>query len=239
MGLVGCGPTAPAAPVPPTNVVAPAAPHTLVGVVGQVGTVTCPTPDDVTWHDVAPTIGWTTLDGATATAATLVGQLAIARGEIVDRPAGVLDPRANRECGWQMRSDWRLSPTGIRVVRDGGPIGRHFVATSIEPWHGLTATLAGDQLAITFTNDLGGPLTNVQLVLHYESCGGKPMGSEWRHDVAQVEPGAVVRASAPAWGDAKDVHAYSVQLIAERQGVLVDLDAPVAVLGAAVDCRDR
>lgn len=243
--------------VPEASRPSPPSAARLVGVVHEDGEHVCFGDGQETWINKFRQIGFVRVVAGDAIEAQLVeamGTPVVAHGRITDRvPAGGEQPPGERgECPqYQMRSDWVLTSSGMRIRRGESPAMKAFEVDRVEPLTGLSARIEGEQLKVSFTNELGVALdAPVELVVHYEGCYGKP-GSDSRTLVANEKllPGATLAGTVPLITEAdrvpgnpkgtRDHRAYSVELRASADGVYFDLDVSVRQLGADVQCPQQ
>lgn len=157
----------------------------LVGVVHEGGSRVCEAETfEETWIRKYWQVGWTPLvsePALDAKLATLPGRVVKVTGRAVDGPPtyhGPSEPPAKLGmCSQhQMRSDWRLTPEGIRIPRGHGPEFAAFEVTSVEVVRPLETAVPedGEQVAVTVHNPFETDLRGVELIGHYEGCYGKP-----------------------------------------------------------------
>ena len=142
----------------------------------------------------------------------------------------------------QRRSDFRDAPTGTRLYREGlkSP-APSLVATDLRRFGGLRVSLAGDTIEVELgVGDLGTAVSDLQLVVHYDGCGKKPLGFERTSAPFSIAEGKPHRERFPALA-ADDVHgrglarAQSVQ-VRGGQPVRFLLDRLLAREGITVPC---
>ena len=80
----------------------------------------------------------------------------------------------------QRRSDYRDGPDGTRLLRDGLTAPTQSLgATDLRAFDGLRMTATGDMLEVALgTGDLATDIADLQIVVHYQGCGKKPLGFE-------------------------------------------------------------
>jgi hypothetical protein len=214
----------------------------LLGVMGQRGAASCPSGMSRTWLNVVPTIGSVRALGVADDAAeALMGEPVIAFGR--PRPLGTAMPEVEvHPCPpMQMREDWVETPQGIRIRREPQPDFDAFAVSTVRRIEEITATLEGDRVIVELGNPLPVRMEHIRLTLHYEGCFGKPGSHASTPKVAAVDPGASRRTAWPAFYEdgGRSYAARSVQLSAQAAGAVFDLDIPLRVIGAVVDCPDR
>jgi len=224
-------------------------PTYLLGVMSQSGVEYCPDGGyDRKWLSVRPTIGRVSVGGPDDEELDpLMDQpvLAVGQpGEPPPREAGSEPPAAGQSCvPAQMRSDWQLTPRGMFIERDPAPALPHLRIDAIRPLHELQARKDGDHLVVTLQNPVPLALTAVELRTHYEGCFGKPGTHMETTTVGSLGVGAQASARVPMLthrpgepNGRNEFHAYSVQLVGQGEGVVIDLDVPFSQLGAGVEC---
>ncbi len=224
-------------------------PTYLVGLMGQTGIEHCPGGEyEPTWLSVRPRIGRVTVSGPDdARLEPLMDQPVLALGQPGDPPPseGAADGTATVEpCPpAQMRSDWQQTPRGMLMQRDPAPTLQHLRMEAIRPLHELQVREDGEHLVVTLTNPVPLPLTGVELRTHYEGCFGKPGTHVETTPIGELGVGAQasarvsMHASRPGSPDGRrEFHAFSVQLLAQGEGVVIDLDVPFGRFGITVGC---
>jgi hypothetical protein len=213
-----------------------------IGLLGQRGEPDCPKGEQ-TWIDVEPTIGWTPTQPLGPEEAALLDLPVVAHGLVGEPPVPRVAETVTAPCPPpQARSDWELTPRGLRIRRaGGGPRAPFFVRDSLRPLAELSLKADGDTLVVDFRNPVPVEITDVALRVHYEGCHGKPGTMMREHAVGSLAVGAGTQASFASIenGDRGPHRAYSVQVIAKGERVTFDLDVPVGKLGVPVECPDR
>ena len=92
---------------------------------------------------------------------------------------------------YQMRSDWVIGKNGMRIMRRRSKgLPPRITVTKAELFTGLTAKLVDDKLTVTLANSGKESLENVELVVNYEGCYGKPGTDSRSEKVAALKSGA-------------------------------------------------
>jgi hypothetical protein len=149
---------------------------------------------------------------------------------------------------YQMRSDWVISKNGMRIMRSRSKgLPPQLTVTKAEQFNGLSAKVAGDKLAVTLANDGKKALKNLELVVNYEGCYGKP-GTDSRNEKIDVlKSGASHTATFPTivdedqgkWG-IRHHRAYSLQIRSEPGELLFDYDLSVGSFGlTGIECPEE
>jgi hypothetical protein len=224
-------------------------PTYLLGVMGQSGVEHCPDGGyDRKWLSVRPTIGRVSVSGPDdELLEPLMDQpvLAVGQpGEPPPREGSSEPPAAGESClPAQMRSDWQLTPRGMFIERDPAPALQHLRVDAIRSLHELQARKDGDHLVVTLQNPVPLALADVELRTHYEGCFGKPGTRVETTTVGNLGVGAQASARVPMLSTSpgepdgrREFRAYSVQLVGQGDGVVIDLDVSFADLGALVEC---
>lgn len=217
----------------------------LLGVASRQHRHVCDPPMTERWVDPHIEVGWIELVGPHATEAEpLLGKLVVVEGAAAPAPDRPRNGDSMSCPGHQMRDDWVLSSSGMRIRRDRSAAARALVALRperVREYRGLEIRRNGGDLAITFRNDLGVEMRRLTLTLHYEGCHGKPGRTERAQTVERLAPGAETRITFPAAVRLADgppgraeFAAHSLQLDAEGP---VTLDADVST--PTVECPDR
>jgi len=195
---------------------------------------------EAVWTDLVPMAGFTPLE-------VLAPEQWLAKeGEVVSfLGREVLAPRVSVFEGEdscepaQRRSDFRDSPMGARLYREGLRARTPaLAATDLRPFDGLRLRLDGEMLEAELgAGDLGPRIEALQIVVHYDGCGKKPLGFARATELFAVADGAPHRARFPAL--ARDerglARAHSVQV---RGGdpVRFLLDRELSRAGVLVRC---
>jgi hypothetical protein len=220
---------------------------------GQTGIEHCPGGGyDRKWLAVRPAIGRVSVSGPADETVLdpLMDRPVLALGVPGEAPPRGASPEPTPSVEpclpAQMRSDWRTTPRGMLVERGPAPAVEHFRMDAVRPLHELAARKDGDHVVVTLTNPVPGALADVELRAHYEGCFGKPGTMARATVIGDLGPGAQASARVPMLsrrGDAPEgrheFRAYSVQLLARGDDVVIDLDVPLDLLGAGVECPDR
>lgn len=225
-------------------------PTYVLGVMGQTGIEHCPDGRyEPEWLAVRPVIGRVSVSGPDDedVLEPLMGQPVLAIGRPGEPPAQAEDAEAAAKAEpcppAQMRSDWRTTPRGMLFERDPAPTLQHLRMDAVRPLHELQVRKDGDHLVVTLINPVPVALSGVELRAHYEGCFGKPHARAETVVVGELGVGAQASARVhehgrvpeePAGRD--EFRAYSVQLVAQGEGVVLDLDVPLAALGIDVRC---
>lgn len=216
-------------------------PVILVGVLSEQGTSVCQKGQQ-TWLNPRLEVGFQRVVFDTPPAKALWGHAVVVKGTPSDPPRQAPLPDDDGTCPpMQMRSDWIPGMHGIRLRREDSPPRGFYTAPGAEPFTGLSAKV-GEAVEISLKNTLGVPLKGVRLRLHYEGCYGKPGAPDETRPVGDVAPGATGTATFPLRimrqiGRGMEHVPHSIQVVAE--GVVMDLDLPVAQLGVKVPCESR
>lgn len=224
-------------------------------VLGQTGVEHCPGGGyNPTWLDVRPMLGFVEAGGAaTQNLESLMDQPVLARGTSMAAPQRAPLGIDVQPCPLvQMRGDWVNTPRGIRVQRTSPPNIEHFHVTSVRRLDELAVTREGEELVVSFRNPLEFTLIDVQLVMHYEGCYGKPGSASVAGDPIELAPGAAVEQRfaliverepiGPRKGgpSAREHRAADLVLTVgeQREGATVHADLSVSLrdLGIAFDC---
>lgn len=220
-----------------------------VGVLSQSGRPDCSNGQEQ-WVDTRPVIGWISTGPLSAEEEAWLDHPVIAHGKWTTEPQ-MPTTTVKGECPTpQARSDWELTPRGIRIRRGGGRFGgEHLERDHMQPLVDLRATADAEQLTIDFRNPLPVALAEVVVRVHYEGCMGKPGTMSREHVVGALEQGAGTRVQLPRLAarstspgdppEPPDHAARSVQIEATGTDVTFDLDVPLAVLGVKVGCPKR
>ncbi len=223
----------PAAPVAPT-------PHTVIGVVTEQGRPVCEGGHTPRWTDLRLEVGFVPVTGADARLRPWLNRPVWVRGQ-ASAEQRVLRPQPPCELV-QWRGDWLAGPHGVRSVAEGDTRPAAF-AVADAGLVDVTATRAGDQITVRLTNPLAVPLRDARLTVHYEGCYGKPGSSTQAGPTATLAAGAAVTFAAPALLERpadrrRRYRATRVSLAGQAEGVLVDLDLPLAQLGITTACPE-
>lgn len=228
-----------------------ATPTYLLGVMGQTGIEHCPGGGhDRTWLSVHPVIGRVSVSGPAdeGVLEPLMDRPVLALGQPGEPPAraeGTPEPATQVEpcMPAQRRSDWQLTPRGMLIERDPAPALPHLRMDAVRPLHELTVRREGDHVVATLTNPVPVALADVELRTHYEGCFGKPGTRVETTVVGELGRGAQASSRMPVFTRRPDApagrsefRAYSVQLVGRGEGVVIDLDVPLADLGIAIEC---
>ncbi|MFV8755800.1 hypothetical protein ACNOYE_35055 [Nannocystaceae bacterium ST9] len=226
----------------------------FLGFVSKTGVEHCPTESDEQWLAIQSTLGFIATSGASLEG--WMGKPVLARGRASAGPKLEL-PTQPKPCPMmQMRSDWVNTPVGIRLDRGNHPAIEHFTVASVEPLAGLRVTREGEELIVEFENPLPFALAEFGMTLHYEGCYGKPGSTQQSREAKplavgerRVERFAIVDEKLPPPGERKGGRparfhlARSLELAATpvegSPPLYVDLDAPLASLGLALECPER
>ncbi len=227
----------------------PALTHALFGLLTEQAHLSCAGidpndfDDEGTWSRPYHEVGFVRLVDPAFDATPLTNRPVLVLGTPKDGPP----PARNHPChAFQARSDWAYGKNGNRLRRQIPPHVA-FHPTSVTPLGPdvLRARRLGDQIEVTFRDPLDRPLTDVLVTLHHEGCYGKPMTAERDAAHPRLAPGDVFTARLPAIVDRGEPDrvrrhaAHSVAITATGERVAFDLDVPLAVFGAAVECPDR
>lgn len=227
-----------------------APPSYLLGLVGQSGVEHCPDGGpERQWLSVRPIIGRVSVSGPEASVLDpLMDQPVLALGQPTEappQPATLEEPTLQPCLPAQMRSDWRMTPRGLLIERSPAPDPEHFRVDAVRPLRELQVRADGEHLLVTLANPVPVALTDVELRVHYEGCFGKPSSMTDTAAVGELGVGAQASIRAiqlsPRPGDPDglvEFRAYSVQLVGRGEGVVIDLDVPLASLGTPVECPD-
>lgn len=222
----------------------------VVGELLEGGHKVCRANGEVTWHARYPMVGFTPLEVADGGEARLYrGRVVVAEGELtgasdVERPADL--PEDEGECPiMQMRSDWVEAVGGVRMLRDGMGGRGVFRATRLRVWDGLVVTARGGEIAARVTNTFADEtLADVDLIVHYEGCYGKPGTQARAASAARLSPGDTLEHRFPLVvrgegrrGEASFV-ASSVQVRARPGATAFDLDVGLSRWGIEARCPD-
>lgn len=220
-------------------------PGYLLGVIGQAGIEHCPGGGfDRQWLRVRPTIGRVSVSGPDESEFdSLMGQPVLAVGRPRPAPSVAMTEPVELCPPPQMRSDWRQTPLGVVIEREPAPRVEHFELTAMRALHELSARLEGDSVVVTLLNPMPIALRGVELRVHYEGCFGKPGTVFEAIEIGDLGVGADASAQVPkvvTRGDARPgrslFRAFSVQLVATGDGLVLDLDVLLQRLGAEVEC---
>ena len=227
-----------------------AAPRLLIGELAEDGVERCLAGDKSEWLNLHPAVGFTPLLlTPKLDPEPLYGALVVATGAV--EPAG-LPPAPpvvhEAECVQaQMRSDWRVGPRGMRMLRRGmGELAPAFRASKIKPWRGLSMTVQRDNLVVVLTNTTPEELVAPVIRVHYEGCYGKPMATERELRRESLAAGARMVFKAPLRvheadrpDGRTDFAAFSVQIATQPTGVAFDLDRTLASEGLSAQCASH
>lgn len=228
-----------------------AAPSYLVGAVGQIGVERCRDGgSERQWFALRPTIGRVEVSGPEAAVLDpLMDQPVLALGQITEAPRRPEEPIPESAGGrcmpMQMRMDWRITPRGMRIDRPPAPTVAHFEVDAVRSLHELQIRLDGEHVLVTLINPVPVPLADVELRVHYEGCFGKPGTTAEVTRIGELGVGAQASARTPVvvrspdGPDGRQFRAYSVQLVGHGEAVTIDLDVPLADVGAGVECPGR
>lgn len=227
-------------------------PTHLLGVMGQRGVEHCPGGGyDRKWLFVHPTIGRVSVSGPEdAVLDPLMDQPVLALGQPGEPPPREADGEPSPTIEWclpaQMRSDWQLTPRGMFIERSDAPALQHLRMAAVRPLHELRAKPDGDHIVVTLTNPLPVALAEVELRAHYEGCFGKPGTRTEATVIGDLGVGAqasaripMLSASAGAPAGRREFRAYSIQLVGQGDGVVIDLDVSFDRLGVGVECPNE
>ncbi|MCA9518063.1 MAG: hypothetical protein KC635_24160, partial [Myxococcales bacterium] len=206
----------------------------LVGELTAEGVEVCKADGTEEWVNPHHAVGFTVLkpkEGLSLDA--LEGQVVVLRGAV--DPKGMRFPpvRYEAEClPKQMRSDWVISKSGIRLQREGmGEVGPAFAVEGAEAWPGFEVTRSGDTLHVKLENTFEEPLVSVVVTVHYEGCYGKPGTAEEKAQAPVLAHGEKLERDFPAFVEEasntpnRTTHrAFSVQLQARSKEVAFDFD---------------
>lgn len=218
-----------------------------IGVLSQRGNPDC-SEGRQQWVDTQPVIGWISTDALSDEEAKWLDFPVVAHGKWTAAPTSPATTVKGECPPPQARSDWRFTPRGLRIQRGGGRSGgAHLERDYMRPLVDLTATTVGDEIVVDFRNPLPVALQDVVIRIHYEGCMGKPGTLSREHAVGTLEPRAGTRSQLPRLaGRSKadpdippDHAARSVQIEATGTDVTLDLDVPLGILGAKVECPAR
>jgi hypothetical protein len=247
-------PTSPATQVEAEPSPTPVQPREyFIAYVGQTGIEHCPEGHEFEWLDVRETLGFVPTRGLSL--APWLGKVVLATGESSSRTPPPADLPTPAPCPiMQMRSDWRHTPTGMRIDRGEHPQVEEFALAGVEALP-LALVREGDELVVTFTNPLPFALAEATLVGHYEGCYGKPGSTQVSGSPTPLAPGAVLVERLPAiaedlaegpaperkGGPEARVHLLdSIQLRATpapgSAPLHVDLDAPLSSFALSLEC---
>lgn len=226
-----------------------ATPTYLVGLMGQSGTEHCPGGGaERKWLSLRPAIGRVSVSGPDdAVLEPLMDRPVLALGLPGDPPPRAegegLPPKVEACLPAQMRSDWRTTPRGILIERSPSPSLSHLRMEAVRPLHELAVRKDGDHVVVTLQNPVPVVLSGVELRVHYEGCFGKPGTRAETTAVGELGVGAQASARMPqlsandgAPEGTRDFRAHSVQLVAQGEGVVIDLDVPFSDLGLETKC---
>jgi len=154
----------------------------------------------------------------------------------------------------QTRMDWILSKNGMRLLRKIPQLRPgSFSVVRAQAFDGLGVKLDGEEILVTLTSHLPVDLSDLELVVHYEGCYGKPDSVAKSQSFGVLSAGKTVTARFPTrhrleknpgslWPaeGRRDHVAYSLQLRSKDPRVLVDLDLPLsALLGKRLRCHEE
>jgi len=227
----------------------------LVGVVSEQRAQVCLGNQQEDWTDPHLEAGFVRLvPGAGVRLSSLVGAPALLTGH-VDASLHFPPPAQKGECpGRQARSDWVFTKDGVRLLRqlpDGVARPESFTVDKAARFDGVVVEQAGDELVVRFTNPVARPLSDVELIVHYEGCYGKPLNPSQRASFPRVDAGQTVTARLPVhyqWHPphatrhaGRELHvASSVQVTTKDPSVLFDLDLPISRFPAVkAECPKR
>lgn len=226
----------------------------FLGFVSQTGTEHCATEFDPQWLAIHSTLGFIPTSGAPLD--PWMAKPVLAKGMAIPAPKPELTVKPKPCPMMQMRGDWVDSPQGLRIDRGDHPAIDHFFVTSAEPLTSLKVVREGDELVVELRNPLPFALVDVEMIVHYEGCGGKP-GSTLQSreiealnvDAVATERFAIIVDETPPAGERKGgptarIHrADSLKISAKPAAggptLYVDLDVPFAALGVVLECPSR
>lgn len=212
-------------------------PEFLIGLVTQQARRQCngtPTPN---WIYPFHEIGFVRVAGSRVDIRRYVGEVIVARGRVAPPPAGPpvvqLGPCTDEE----MRSDWVVGPSGVRIRHQTEHPLPGFVVEKVTRLKGFGVERTEAGLRVRFRNPFSVPLDELAVVLHYEGCHARPYSASRRMTFTVVQPGQSVDAYFPE----RDILAaeprghrvyrgYSVQIGAPSDLVRFDLDVPLGAL---------
>ncbi|MBW2701460.1 MAG: hypothetical protein JRF33_11645 [Deltaproteobacteria bacterium] len=228
----------------------------LLGRVSEQYVQVCLGDQNEEWVDPHFEAGFVRLiPGAGVNLATLAGKLALLEGR-VDPNRHFPHPGHKGDCpGRQARMDWIFAKRGVRLLRSlaqGVIRPESFNIAKAKSFTGLSVTRKGDRLKVRFTNTLPLALSDVELLMHYEGCYGKPGTMVQSKSFANLLTGKTVGAEFPVHlrresgknprpGHDRSRHvAYSLQILSKDKVALFDLDIPLRqLLGQRPACPDR
>lgn len=226
-----------------------ASPTYLLGLMGQSGIEHCPGGGyDPQWLAVRPMIGRVSVSGPDdAVLDPLMDRPVLALGQPGEPPPAEPITTAIEACPpAQMRSDWRTTPRGMLIERSPAPSLPHLRMDAVRALHELSARKDGDHVVVTLVNPVPVAMTGVVLRTHYEGCFGKPGHRSEDTTVGDLGVGAQASARVPMLSESPgspagrhEFRAYSLQLEARGEGVVIDLDVPFADLGVEIRCPNE
>jgi hypothetical protein len=211
----------------------------LIGVVGHAGERGCDERGESYWAAVVPTVGFVPVFGLPPSDFDAhTGAAVVVEGVAGVPPAGNTEVTDSGRCPpMQKRDDWVDTPDGFRHGLPGAGIAG-FAARSVRPLHELTARRDGADIVVSFTEPLPEPLADVEIVIAYEGCFGKPNRLEQIEAIGPLAPGERAESRRPTiWErEGQRYRAHAVQVRGTSPRAIVRLEVTLGQLGAAVDC---
>ena len=217
----------------------PATPLEVIGLLTEQAKPICDG-TDVSWGPRHFEVGFVPLDGFKPPAG-MANTPIIVRGQATGQR---VIARHHPCAPAQWRNDWVLGLAGVRSVAVELPRPASVTVADYRPVE-LTAMRHGSMLEVAFKNPLDRTLANLQLVVRYEGCYGKPLTGREATTAAPLEAGQAVRFRAPVIREepknrrGRWAVAHSVMVTGTAPHALVDLDVPLARLGVPTACPKR
>ncbi len=217
--------------------------------VNQTGVPHCPNDDDIEWLAKRPLLGLTGVSGAGVEQLdAYLGKPVLVRGNAGTKPPPGPPVEADRSnCSFgQARRDWIETPNGTIMDRGNHPQIEHFHMTSVRPLDELQVRLDDDELIVELENPLPFALDEIQFVVFYEGCYGKPGTTSISSDTRRLRVGKRMTERFPLIaeddGGKTEGRAGSVMLLGKgepgKPEVHFDIDVSLAVLGIPFECPE-
>ena len=188
--------------------------------------------------------GFTWLVGIPFGMKVFAGEMVVVEGRRVSRPAAAT--RGDGRCPIaQMRGDHVPGWRGLRVRRPGMGRVPAFRFRKIGIFTGLKVRLQGRKVEARLRNTFRFPLPGVEIRVHCEGCGGKPLSFLRATRRRILPPGGLVASTFPTVlrnplpGRSPAAVAASVQVVSSSPRVYFDLDVPLSRFGVRVACPQR
>ncbi len=162
----------------------------VIGFVGQTNDLVCFEGGQTTETNHRPTVAGASVTPGSANVAQWNNKPVVA--EVTPMPSYKWTVSADTVIcpAMQLRSD--MDAQG-RIIRGKGLPFSSLHVDRIKGFEGWQVSTDGEHLTVTFTNNTDAPLNNVQMIVFYEGCFGKPMPQAVPITIGTLRPGDLYR----------------------------------------------